>query len=162
MNEAEETAGSNPTRAADEFRTTDRLGLVCRLLLSALFLPTGIAGLLAPAGFAAGLEQMGVPFPAASAAATTALTLAGPTLLISDIAGLGWVAAFALAAFTVITIPYGHAFWRLDEPRRTEELRIAAEHVSVIGGLALAGLMSHRRWQEHSRLGQRRVGEKHS
>lgn len=148
MKRPEGTSGYDPPRAADEHRTADKLALLCRLLLSAVFLPTGVAGLASPAGFAAGLAQMGTPFPMASAAATTLLTLAGPILLVFDIAGLGWIAAFALAGFTAVTIPYGHAFWRFGEPRRTEELRIAVEHVSVIGGLMLAGLVSLRGWQE--------------
>ena len=131
----------------DERRTAGGFDLACRFLLSVIFLSAGIPGLLSPAGFAAGLGQMGVPFPALSAAATIALTILGPLVLIFDIRKLGWVAAFALAAFTALTIPLGHAFWRFAEPRRTEELRIAIEHVSLIGGLLLAGLSSLRRWQ---------------
>lgn len=132
---------------ADERLAAGRLTLACRFLLSTIFLSTGVAGLLSPAGFAAGLGQMGVPFPAFSAAASTILNVVGPLVLIFDFRGYGRIAAFALAGFTALTIPFGHAFWRFDEPRRTEELRIAIEHLSLIGGLLLAGLPSPNRRQ---------------
>ena len=132
-------------------KTAGKLALACRLLLSVIFLTTGVAGLLSPTGFAAGLAQMGVPFPAVSGAATTFLNIVAPIFLIFDIAGLGWIAAFLLAGFTALTIPYGHAFWQFGEPRRSEEFRIAVEHISLIGGLMLAGLTSLRRWRERRR-----------
>jgi transmembrane protein len=132
---------------ADDPWTAGRMDLACRFLLSAIFLTTGVPALLSPAGFAGGLGQMGVPLPALSAAGTIALTIFGSLVMIFDIRRFGWVAAFALAAFTAATIPFGHAFWRFGEPQRTEELRIAIEHVSLIGGLMLAGLSSLRRWR---------------
>lgn len=121
------------------------LDLACRALLSVLFLATGIAGAMAPLGFAHGLGQMGVPFPTAAAAASIAINLAAPLVLMFDFRGFGWLAALVLALFTAITIPYGHAWWLFDEPRRSEEFRIATEHLSLIGGLLLAGLASYRR-----------------
>ncbi|MBJ7437476.1 MAG: hypothetical protein JHD35_00425 [Sphingopyxis sp.] len=113
--------------------------------MSVLFLATGIAGAMAPLGFAHGIGQMGVPLPAAAAAAAIAINLAAPLVLIFDFRGFGWLAALVLALFTAITIPYGHAWWMFDEPRRSEEFRIATEHLSLIGGLLLAGLASYRR-----------------
>jgi transmembrane protein len=130
-----------------ERRAAGGFDLACRFLLSVIFLSTGIAGLSSPVGFAAGLGQMGVPLPMVSATATIALTMIGSLVLIFDPKKLGWTAAFALAAFTALTIPFGHPFWRFAEPRHTGELRIAIEHVSLIGGLMLAGLSSLRRWQ---------------
>lgn len=128
-----------------------RLELACRFLLSWVFLSTGLAALGSPVGFAGGLAQMGVPFPAAAAAATILLTVIGSAMLIADPRNHGWLAAFALALFTAISIPFGHAFWRFDGSRRTEELRIAFEHVSLIGGLLLAGLASLQRWRARRR-----------
>ncbi|MDB5677930.1 DoxX family protein [Sphingomonas bacterium] len=130
--------------AGDGRRTAGGSDLACRFLLSVIFLSTGIPALLSPASFATGLRQMGVPLPGFSAAATIALTIIGPLVLIFDIKRLGWAASFALAAFTALTIPFGHAFWRFGEPQRMEEMRIAIEHVSLIGGLMLAGLSSLR------------------
>ncbi|MGH6616651.1 DoxX family membrane protein [Sphingomonas sp.] len=127
------------------------LELACRLLLCALFLSTGLAGLASPAAFAAGLAQMGVPFPAAAGMAATAINLLGPLILIADPRRYGWIAALILSIFTVTTIPFGHAFWLFDEPRRSEELHIAIEHASLIGGLLLTGLMSFRRWRARCR-----------
>jgi transmembrane protein len=136
------------TGAAGQQQATGKPELACRLLLSAVFLATGIAALMSPAGFAQGLGQMGVPFPPFCAIVVTGLNIVGPFILVSDLAGLGWVAAFALSCFTALTIPFGHPFWAFDEPRRTEELRIAIEHVSLIGGLMLAGLASLSRWRD--------------
>jgi transmembrane protein len=139
------------TEAAEGPWAAGKSALACRVLLSVIFLSTGIAGLSAPMGFAQGLGQMGVPFPALCAIAATALNIVAPFVLIFDVARLGWIAAFALAGFTVLTIPFGHPFWAFSEPRHSEELRIAIEHVSLIGGLVLAGLGSLSRWRERPR-----------
>lgn len=120
------------------------IDLACRALLSTLFLVTGIAGAASPLGFAQGLDQMGVPLPAVAAAASIAINLIAPLVLILDFRGFGWLAALLLALFTAITIPYGHAYWLFDEPRRSEEFRIAIEHMSLIGSLLLVGLTSYR------------------
>jgi transmembrane protein len=44
--------------------------------------------------------------------------------------------------FTLLCIPYGHPFWRFEEPKRSEELYIAFEHVALTGGLLLAAVAS--------------------
>lgn len=46
--------------------------------------------------------------------------------------------------FTLLCIPIGHPFWRMDEPRRTADLQIALEHVALTGGLLLAAVQSIR------------------
>lgn len=73
------------------------------------------------------------------------LQLGGSLLVITNMAKLGWIGAVALALFTRMTIPFGHAFWTFPEPRRTAELHIALEHVTVIGGLLLAAY--YMRWR---------------
>jgi transmembrane protein len=42
----------------------------------------------------------------------------------------------------LLGIPYGHPFWRFEEPKRSEELYIAFEHVALTGGLLLAAVAS--------------------
>lgn len=136
-------------RATEDLGAAGGLEPACRFLMALMFLMAAAGGLLSPSGFAAGLGQMGVPFPAVAGAAATTVNIAGPVLLVLDIRRTGWIGAFALAGFTALTIPYGHAFWRFAEPRRTEEMRIAIEHIGIIGGLTLAGLTSYRRWRDH-------------
>ena len=55
---------------------------------------------------------------------------------------MGWLGAGALAVFTLLSIPLGHAFWRFDNPKRMEEFQIALEHVGMIGGLACAAALT--------------------
>lgn len=129
----------NSIGAATERGTAGRLALACRILLSALFLVTGIEGAAAPLGFAQGLARMGVPFPHGAAAASIAINLIAPLVLILDFRGFGWLAALLLALFTAITIPLGHPFWLFDEPQRGLAFHIAAEHLSLIGGLLFVG-----------------------
>src|SRR3546814_6308450 len=71
---------------------------------------------------------------------TTQLT--GSALVITNFAGLGWIGAFGLAVFLLLTIPIGHPFWKFEEPKRTGEFHIALEHITVVGGLMLAAILS--------------------
>jgi hypothetical protein len=43
---------------------------------------------------------------------------------------------------SLLCIPYGHPFWRFEEPKRSEKLYIAFEHVALTGGLLLAAVAS--------------------
>ena len=135
----------NKIGAAADRGTAGKLALACRILLSTLFLVTGIEGAAAPIGFAHGLAQMGVPFPGLAAAASITINLVAPLILILNFRGFGWLAALLLALFTAATIPYGHPFWLLDEPRRSIAFHIAAEHLSLIGGLLFVALTLPRR-----------------
>jgi transmembrane protein len=115
------------------------------MLLSTLFIVTGVEAVAAPPVFAQGLGQMGVPYPALAAAIAIAINLVAPPVLILDFRGFGWFAALVLALFTAATIPYGHPFWLFDEPRRSMAFHIAAEHVSLIGGLLFVAAAMRRR-----------------
>ncbi|XAH25416.1 DoxX family protein [Xylophilus sp. GW821-FHT01B05] len=113
-----------------------------RVVLTTFFWMAGLYGLF---NFSAIVDEMvaeKLPAPVAFAVATIATQLIGSALLISDYRGLGWLGAGALAVFTLLTIPIGHAFWTFSEPKRTAEFHIALEHITVVGGLLLAGLLS--------------------
>ncbi|WP_348646536.1 DoxX family membrane protein [Ensifer sp. ENS01] len=56
-----------------------------------------------------------------------------------------WLAAGALAVFTVLTIPIAHPFWLKEGEEAFRDMTVALEHVSVIGGLALVSILSRRR-----------------
>ena len=47
-----------------------------------------------------------------------------------------------LAVFTALTIPIAHNFWAMQEPMRTIECHVVAEHITVIGGLMVVAWKS--------------------
>lgn len=104
-----------------------------------------IAGLFGVFNFKVIVQEMvdvNLPSPPIFAVATIACQLIGSALVITNIAGLGWLGAGALAVFTILTIPIGHPFWKFEEPKRTHEFHIVLEHVTVVGGLMLAASIS--------------------
>lgn len=116
--------------------------LTAKVILTSFF---WIAGLFGCFNFRIIVQEMidaSLPAPKVFAVATIACQLLGSALLISNWAGLAWLAAGALGVFTLLTIPIGHPFWKFDEPKRSHELHIALEHVSVVGGLILAATLS--------------------
>jgi len=114
--------------------------LLARIVLTTLFWMAGLYGVF---NFSAIVQEMvneKLPVPVAFAVATIATQILGSALVITNFQGLGWVGAVGLAVFTLLTIPFGHAFWTLDEPRKTAEFHIALEHITVAGGLLLAAI----------------------
>lgn len=109
-----------------------------RVLLTLLFWSAGLFGLFNFPAVVAEVRALGLPLERPVAAATIALQLGASLLVIANVANAGWLGAMALALFTLLTIPFGHAFWTFPEPRRTAELHIALEHLTVVGGLLLA------------------------
>ncbi|MCG1053556.1 DoxX family protein [Mycetohabitans sp. B5] len=114
--------------------------VVGRIILTTLFWSAGIFGLFNFSSIVSEMEAVVLPAPAAFAVATISVQLLGSFLLIGNFNGWGWIGAGALGVFTLLTIPYGHAFWTFPEPRRTEELHIALEHISVAGGMLMAAI----------------------
>lgn len=108
-----------------------------RAVLTLLFWSAGLFGLLNFSQVASEVREVGLPNETLIASATILLQLGGSLFVIFDFAKLGWLGALALAGFTLLTIPFGHAFWTFAEPRRTAELHIALEHLTVVGGLLL-------------------------
>ena len=101
----------------------------------------GVFGLFT---FAAVVAEMkgAASSPRLCAATMIATQLVGSFLVITNVAGLTWLGAGILGVFTLLGIPYGHPFWRFEEPKRSEELCIAFEHVALTGGLLLAAVAS--------------------
>lgn len=120
------------------------MDVVLRVVLTLLFWSAGIFGLFNFAAVANEVRQLGLMYETFIAGATILLQLGGSLLVITNFKKLGWIGAIALACFTLLTIPLGHAFWTFPEPRRTAELHIALEHMTVIGGLLLAAFYLRR------------------
>jgi transmembrane protein len=117
--------------------------LVARIVLTFVFWSAGLAGLL---DFANRVEEMrffGLEPAPVFAVLTSLWLLLGSALIILNRGA--WLGAGALAVFTVITIPIAHHFWDMSEPQRTGEFHMVMEHITVIGGLAVAAMLCHGR-----------------
>ena len=113
-----------------------------RIVVSSFFL---VAGLFGAFNFKIVVQEMrdaSLARPQFFALATITTQLSGSVLLITNVAGLSWLGAGILGVFTLLCIPFGHAFWCYPEPRRTAELHIALEHLALTGGLLLAAIAS--------------------
>lgn len=120
-----------------------RAEIAALLLLTFVFWTSGLAKLVDFAGNAAIMEDFGLRPGWLFNAATLALQLGASAMIV---AGRGVApAAAALALFTLLTIPIAHPFWTRQGEEAFRDLTVALEHVSVIGGLALAVIVSMRR-----------------
>ena len=115
-------------------RANDFVLLLGRLLMAALFLPSGISKALGFSGFAASLATKGLPYPEAWAAAAVAIEVLGPVALI-----LGFLprwTALLLIAFVVMASGTSHRYWEFTEAaaRRAQEISFY-KNVGIIAGL---------------------------
>ena len=132
-------------------RANDVVLLVARVLMAALFLPSGITKLLGFSGFAASLATKGLPYPEAWAAAAVAIEVLGPIALI-----LGFfprLSAVFLIAFVVMASATSHRYWEFTEAaaRRAQEISFY-KNVGIIAGLLFyfvsgPGAWSLKRWK---------------
>lgn len=116
--------------------------VVAKVVLTFVFWMAGLFGVF---NFKVIVQEMidaNLPSPRLFAIATMATQLTGSALVITNFAGLGWIGSFGLAVFLLLTIPIGHPFWKFEEPKRTGEFHIALEHITVVGGLMLAAILS--------------------
>lgn len=116
--------------------------VVANIVLTFVFWMAGLFGLFNFKAIVQEMVDVKLPAPRLFAVATIATQLLGSALVISNIGGLGWLGAGALAVFLILTIPIGHPFWTFSEPKRTHEFHIALEHVTVVGGLMMAAILS--------------------
>lgn len=122
------------------------LWLLARLLLSVVFLSSGLAKLIDFEGGMAEMGKAGLSPEWLFNLATIAVLLGGSLLLLLD--RMVWLGAGVLAVFLVLTIVIVHRFWALPEAQAMPALYVALEHVSVIGGLMAAAIASQarKRW----------------
>jgi transmembrane protein len=111
--------------------------LLLRVVLTTLFWSDVFLGITRFDAFVGAVQRARLPFPRFVAAATIVFLSVASFLVITNFNQWGWIAAGALVLFTLLTIPYGHAFWTFPEPRRTQELHFVLEHFTVVGGLLL-------------------------
>jgi putative oxidoreductase len=111
----------------------DALLLLARVALAALFVLSGLGKLADLAGFAAGLERLGVPSAAALAPASAGVELLGGLAL-----ALGaWTrpAALLVAGSTVAATLLVHDFWAAPAGQRAAQTVHFVKNLAIVGGL---------------------------
>ena len=118
-----------------------RIAAALPFLLSGLSKLTDFGGAIAEVRGLTGLEPA-ILF----AVLVIATQLIGSALLIAG-GRLTWIGAGLLGGFTIVATLYAHAFWLKPEAERFLNRNIFFEHVSILGGLALAAILSVRKAQ---------------
>jgi len=114
-------------------RAHDGLLLVGRLLLVALFLPSGIRKLMGFSGFTATLAERGLPYPEYWAIAAVAIEVLAPIALVIGI--FPRLTALFLIAFVIAATATSHRYWEFAEPaRRFQEISFF-KNLGILGGL---------------------------
>jgi putative oxidoreductase len=133
-------------------RANDALLLLGRLLMAALFLPSGVAKAMSFSPFAASLADKGLPYADAWAAAAVAAEILGPIALILGVLP-SWT-ALLLIVFVATATGLSHRYWEFADAaaRRGQEINFY-KNIAVVAGLlfysvsgagswSIAGLMS--------------------
>lgn len=117
-------------------------GRLARLLLTLPFWWSGVAKLLDFPSALAEVDHFGLHPPLLYAVLVIVVQLGGSILLVAG--AWPWLAAGALAAFTLAASVMGHAFWNLPDPQaRFHDMNAFLANLGLIGGLA-AGAMTAR------------------
>jgi putative oxidoreductase len=142
-------------------RMHDAILLLGRLLVAAMFLPSGVSKLSNFQGFSASLADKGLPHPELWAVAAVALEVLGPIALIIGI--FPRLTALALIAFVIAATATSHRFWEYQEPqRRAQEINFS-KNVGVMGGLLFYFVSGAGRWSFHrqARKADRHKADRH-
>lgn len=108
---------------------------VGRLLLSALFIVSGIWHITHFPTTVAYFNRIGMPVAEATAVVTIMVELGGGILL-----AIGWRRrwlAWFLAGFVVVATAMGHRFWEADPARFFGELNNFLKNLAIVGGLLI-------------------------
>lgn len=117
--------------------------ILSRIILVSMFLGAGLDKLLHFQGTVAEMALHGLMPPGAFAAAAVATLLVASVLIILNVAA--WLGFGALGIFVALTIPIAHPFWTFQGDEGLLHFRVAAEHLSLIGGLMAGAILCH--WQ---------------
>lgn len=114
---------------------SDKLLLVARLCLAAVFLYSGVTKLVGWEGALTEFGGIGVPFPALAVLVTIVVQIAGSLAVATGYGARP--GAFVLAAFTVAATMIGHPFWMFEGADFHRQLTTALEHLAIVGGFLL-------------------------
>ena len=118
--------------------------LLATALLTYIFWWSGLNKLLDFQSAVQEMEHFALKPAALFAALTIAVQLLGSLLIISA-SRWAWLGAGALAVFTLSTIPLAHRFWEMEGMVAFLEKALVQEHISLIGGLAVAAALASMR-----------------
>ena len=109
------------------------LAFASRLLLVALFLPTGIGKLTGFAGTVGYITSVGLPMPEVAAVLAAAVEILGGLALLF---GFGTrLAALALAFFTLVASFFFHNYWGVPADQQFVQQLMFFKNIGVTGGL---------------------------
>ena len=110
-----------------------------RVLLASLFVVSGVRKIIYWSGTAGYFAKIGLPSPELILPLVVLLEVVGGLAL-----AFGWqtrVAAWALAAFTLVAALLAHAFWSVDAAQYGNQFNHFWKNVSIVGGLLAVGAM---------------------
>ncbi len=134
----------NMTMKLNIHPTAFRLACVA---LAAAFVYSGLSKLLDFDAAVAEATHFGLRPAAWFAAAVILVQLGGAALMLFASNRAQAVGAVALAGFTVVATPIGHAFWTMEGMARFHNLNSFIEHIGLVGGLLL---VAHLAWQSRA------------
>src|SRR5258705_7834794 len=108
---------------------------IALLGLCAAYIQGGLTKLLDFSAAVAETQSFGLPFAAATTAATIATELAGSALILTGI--YRWLGALWLAGFTLLATFAANRFWELPMPERFMSENTFFEHLGLVGGFLL-------------------------
>jgi putative oxidoreductase len=141
------------------------IALCARILLSVIFLLSGVGKIQNWSGTAAMMESRGMPAAPVLLALACVAELAGGLALL-----LGWKtrwAAFGLVLFLIPTTLIFHHFWDLQDPEQTAQRIHFLKNLAIMGGLLEvcamgAGALSLDAFLEHRQTQVRLDSKQHS
>lgn len=130
-------------RPIDRILDWDGTWLLARLALVGAYLLGGLVKLTDWPGAVAEQAHFGLHPPELWAALTILVELVGPLLILLDRAL--WLGAGALSLFTVLAALIANDFWTMAGPERFMATNAFFEHLGLVGGFALAAMLSRLR-----------------
>ncbi len=122
--------------------STPLVPALARVILTFCFWGSGLAKLADLEAASAEMAYFGFSPPMLVAILVAVVQIVGSALVILDRAA--WLGAGMLATFTGLTILLVHDFWTMTGPEAIGHFHTATEHVTVIGAMMVAALLSRR------------------
>ena len=132
--------------------TSNLLWIVARVLLVFVFFASGLSKLLNinGSGYAEMAKASLDPVWFFNYATAFTLLLGAVLILFNRFV---WLCAGLISVFLILAIFIVHHFWSLPEPKAQMSMYIALEHISVVGGLIIAAILS----EVHTILKERNI-----
>ena len=121
--------------SAQESVATDGVALIARIVMSVMFITSGIGKIV---GFGPTVEHIadkGVPLPEIAAVIAILIELGGGLAVL-----FGWKtrwAALAYVAFLIVITPIFHNFWTMEGPARMANNINFMKNLTILGGFLL-------------------------